>query len=191
MTTYQATPDEWAQQEDWANRRVFSYSSCIIELRGRIEALEAAQHAHVEAKAAEAGARCAVEQIRSKPGSWQSLKVATETTYGDAHDAAKQILRAPMVVQGTFEHGGETYRFKTKPERETAMDEPREASLVERVTWLIAKRFSESSPGTDCTPFGRAAIREVAAALIDWWDSDEVARTGWEAAKWLESEANR
>jgi hypothetical protein len=40
---HRSTPDEWAQQEDWANRRVFSYSSCIIELRGRIEALEAAQ----------------------------------------------------------------------------------------------------------------------------------------------------
>jgi hypothetical protein len=38
---HQATPDEWAQQEDWANRSVFSYSSCILELRDRIEALEA------------------------------------------------------------------------------------------------------------------------------------------------------
>jgi len=40
---HQATPDEWAQQEDWANRSVFSDSSCIIELRDRVEALEAAQ----------------------------------------------------------------------------------------------------------------------------------------------------
>jgi len=37
----------------------------------------------------------------------------------------------------------------------------------------------------------RAAIREVAAALLDWWDSDEVARTGWEAAKWLEQKADQ
>ena len=189
MTTYQATPDEWAQQEDWANRRVFSYSSCIIELRGRIEALEAAQHAHVEAKAAEAGARCAVEQIRSKPGSWQSLKVDTEITYGDAHAAAKQILRAPMVVEGTFEHGGETYRFKAKPERETAMDEPREASLLDRVTWLIAKRFSESSPGTDCTPFGRDVILEVAAWLRSEYPRREGYGTAW--ANLIEQEANR
>jgi hypothetical protein len=40
---HKATPDDWAQQEDWANRSAFSDSSCIIELRGRIEALEAAQ----------------------------------------------------------------------------------------------------------------------------------------------------
>ena len=38
------------------------------------------QHAHIEAKAAEAGARRAVEQMRSRPGSWQPIK--TETTYG-------------------------------------------------------------------------------------------------------------
>jgi hypothetical protein len=52
----------------------------ISKLGHRVEALEATQHAHIEAKAAEAGARCAVEQLRSKPGSWQRIK--TETTYG-------------------------------------------------------------------------------------------------------------
>jgi hypothetical protein len=40
---HQATPDDWAQQEDWANRSAFSDSSCIIELRDRVEALEARQ----------------------------------------------------------------------------------------------------------------------------------------------------
>ena len=49
MTTEQhkATPDEWAQQEDWANRSVFSDSSCIIELRTRVEELEATQQPRV------------------------------------------------------------------------------------------------------------------------------------------------
>jgi hypothetical protein len=50
------------------------------KLGHRVEALEATQHAHIEAKAAEAGARRAFEQMRSRPGSWQPLKV--ETTYG-------------------------------------------------------------------------------------------------------------
>jgi hypothetical protein len=40
---HRARPDDWAQQEDWANRSVFSDSSCIIELRDRIEALEIAR----------------------------------------------------------------------------------------------------------------------------------------------------
>ena len=43
---HKATPDDWAQQEDWANRNVFSGSSCLLELRGRVEALEAAQQPH-------------------------------------------------------------------------------------------------------------------------------------------------
>jgi hypothetical protein len=41
---HRATPSDWAQQEDWANRSVFSDSSCILELRDRLAALEAAQH---------------------------------------------------------------------------------------------------------------------------------------------------
>ena len=40
---HRATPDDWAYQEDWANRRVFSDRSCLLELRARVEALEAAQ----------------------------------------------------------------------------------------------------------------------------------------------------
>ena len=60
-------------------------------------------------------------------------------------------------------------------------------SLLERVAGAI-------SP-SDGPPLyldeARAAIREVAAALIDWHDSDQVIRTAWEAAKWLEHEANQ
>jgi hypothetical protein len=111
---HKATPDDWAQQEGWANRRVFSDSSCIIELRARIEALESTQ-----------------QKIRSGP----------------------------------------------------------ESPLVERVADAIAAQATSAGIVNDRP--ARAAILEVAAALLDWWDSDEVARTGWEAAKWLEQEASR
>jgi len=37
--------------------------------------------------------------------------------------------------------------------------------LVERVAHLLAKRFSESRPGTDCTPFACDVLREVADQL--------------------------
>jgi hypothetical protein len=111
---HRATPDEWAQQEDWANRSVFSGSSCIIELRARVEALEVRQ-----------------QKIRSAP----------------------------------------------------------ESPLVERVADAIAAQATSAGIVNDRP--ARAAILEVAAALLDWWDSDEVARTGWEAAKWLEQEANQ
>jgi hypothetical protein len=67
---HQATPEQWAVTEK-RGRGDYATSSCIVELKRRIEALEAAQRKHIEAKAAEAGARCAVEQMRSRPGSWQ------------------------------------------------------------------------------------------------------------------------
>jgi hypothetical protein len=37
----------------------------------------------------------------------------------------------------------------------------------------------------------RAVIRVVAAALLEWHRSDELVHTAWEAAKWLEREANQ
>jgi hypothetical protein len=65
----------------------------LLHLRRRIEALEATQHAHIEA-----GARCAVEQMRSRPGRWQPLKV--ETTYGS--DAAIPELSESNAQQLTL-----------------------------------------------------------------------------------------
>jgi hypothetical protein len=122
---HRATPDEWAQQEDWANRSVFSYSSCIIELRARIEALEVGQQPPQD-----------------------------------------------------------------KLDRLIALDRDDPAnSLVERVADAIAAQATSAGIVNDLP--ARAAILEVAAALIDWWDSHEDARTAWEAAKWLEQEVNR
>jgi hypothetical protein len=70
--------------------------TCFRELRARVEALEARRPLDIE------------------------------TTYGSeaAADAA-QILHAPMVVEGTFDHGGKTYRYKANatPERDPAMPE--------------------------------------------------------------------
>jgi hypothetical protein len=64
-----------------------------------------------------------------------------------------------------------------------------ESPLVERVADAIAAQATSAGIVNDRP--ARAAILEVASAILDWWDSDEVARTGWEAAKWLEQEANR
>jgi hypothetical protein len=66
---------------------------------------------------------------------------------------------------------------------------PPTAALVERVARAI-------HPSICADPNiyqheARAAIREVAAALIDWHDSDQVVRTAWEAAKWLEQQADQ
>jgi hypothetical protein len=40
--TYKATPEQWAQCEDWVRSSVVGASdACILELRDRVEALEA------------------------------------------------------------------------------------------------------------------------------------------------------
>ena len=44
MTDYKATPEQWAQCEDWVKSSVVGASdACILELRARVEELEAAQ----------------------------------------------------------------------------------------------------------------------------------------------------
>ena len=61
-------------------------------------------------------------------------------------------------------------------------------SLVERVSCAIDGRINPDQwLHQDAA---RAAIREVAAALVEWHDSDQF-RSAWEAAKWLEQEAER
>ena len=62
MPKHHATPDEWAQQANWAQKQ-FSSSSCIVELLHRVEALEATQHAHVSGPAADARQLTLVERV--------------------------------------------------------------------------------------------------------------------------------
>jgi hypothetical protein len=49
MTNHKATPEQWAQIEDWADSLGSHISNaCLLELRARVELLEATQHAHIE-----------------------------------------------------------------------------------------------------------------------------------------------
>jgi len=153
-----------------------SHRFCVDAIVRRVEALEATQHAHADLSHLSGAEQDRIAQELAKPAAWRPLE--TEITYGsDATADAVQILRAPMVVQGTFEHGGETYQFKAKPERESAMDELRAASAEARPGGLVER--IEAVAGGD----GRAAIREAAAWL----------RTGrlLHAAELLEQEADR
>jgi predicted transcriptional regulator len=48
VTDYRATPEQWAQCEEWLENPVIGASdACILELRARVEALEAAAHKHI------------------------------------------------------------------------------------------------------------------------------------------------
>jgi hypothetical protein len=63
----------------------------------RIEALEATQHAHIEAKA-----RCAVEQMRSRPGSWQRQDKLDRLIEQDRSNA-QQLTLVERVAKAIYE----------------------------------------------------------------------------------------
>jgi len=218
---HRATPEQWANMKEYQDDGLDDgYGSCIIELRDRVEALEAAQleqaesnrfcvdaivrrvealeatqHAHADVSHLNDADRERVTQELAKPAAWRPLE--TEITYcteaaiataqqiqagtmdelqaalvglrdrapgslkstiyarfelDPKHDAsatasdepismatAQQILRAPITVEGTFEHGGETYRFKAKPEPADAMSELPAASAEVRPSGLAER----------------------------------------------------
>ena len=182
-TPHKAKPADWAWLEgnSTVDRCDAAWSRGLIELRARVEALEAAEQ------------------------------------HQDKLDRLIAQDRAAMMVEGTFEHGGETYRFKGRPEREAAMNELRAASAEARpaVKAPITRDRDETgdyliihdaSPSTgslvervataiDAAPYdedrhqwdeARAAIREVATWLRD--------RGGYPwawVAQMLEQEADR
>ena len=185
MTTpHRATPEQWAAVEEYAkDLNAAADSSCILELRARVEALEA-QH----------------ETQRLATLAW-GKDVDNHGRWIDDH--LKRIM--------ALEAGQRSFAGRFQPLRvETVYADPsvpveglvRDVSLtIEEAAAIVAAQRSEQPPADSlvervCVEAGihnpadaRAAIREVAAALIDWHDSDQVVRTAWEAGKWLEREA--
>jgi hypothetical protein len=235
---HRATPEQWEHVEVSAGMKQqipWATADCLLELRSRIEALEADQLEQAEshrfcvdaivrrvealelahriqsgtltsAERAELGVvtrvqleaamlrsasdarQAAMDELRA----WRPLDI--ETTYGSeaAADAA-QILHAPMVVEGTFEHGGDFLkvyaqfedRLKATPERDPAMTELRAASAEARPAGGLVERVANAIYNVphDSAAEARAAIREVAQTLrASFFEY---------AADWLEQEANR
>jgi hypothetical protein len=145
--------------------------ACILELRDRIQALEAAQHAHITGPS-EAGIKAAeLEWARTAPGMryhYRMLALQDQIRDGalSLADALKEIDSAP----------------------ETAAD-ARQCTLVERVAHLITDLAPTSTLAADNRPAAIAVIREVAA----WLRSESPLVSG-NSAAWaslLERESNR
>jgi hypothetical protein len=162
MTDYKATPEQWAQCEDWVKSSVVGASdACILELRARVETLEAAAHKHIVETSDNilklaSRIESLVYQI-SKPLKLTSkqqdqlnalLLPNSSPTPNSSQSGRSLVKRVALVISG-IEYGSET-------------DE-------EAVNW---------------SPEARAAIREVAM----WMRENEV---GYTAARWLEQEANQ
>ena len=106
---HKATPEQW----DDAGAFASDTRACLLELRARVEALEATQHAHVDTLQLSETVRERIRQELSWPAAWQPLKIATETTYGTApivlpsspadlliNRVAKAIFDAPNTHEG-------------------------------------------------------------------------------------------
>ena len=148
----------------------------LLHLRRRIEALEATQRAHIEA-----GARCAVEQMHSKPGWWQPLKV--ETTYGS--DAP---MRQDKTVEANDLFGGAiALELERKLDRLIEQDRSnaQQLTLVERVAKRLARFAREGLPGDDAMPIASAVLCDVA----EWLRAGAVSNWGLAAADLLDNEA--
>jgi hypothetical protein len=139
---HQATPDEWAQQEDWANRSAFSDSSCILELRDRVEALEAAQQPPQD----KLDRLIALD--RDDPTNSLVDRIATDAELCQVYNE-KTTLRA--VYDLGRQHGAAPTRSGP------------ESPLVERVADAIAAQATSAGIVNDRP--ARAAILEVAAWL--------------------------
>ena len=74
-TPHRATPEQWAQQESWAPND--TDSSCLLELRARVEALEAAandrQHGEAAERAESGPAASLVDRVAIIIANWSSV----------------------------------------------------------------------------------------------------------------------
>jgi len=69
---HKATPEQWTDTEDWAAGNLPCYS-CILELRDRIETLEATQHAHVGTSHLTEAEREQIQEELARPATFAEL----------------------------------------------------------------------------------------------------------------------
>jgi hypothetical protein len=91
MTEHKATPEQWTQVENWAHSPSFS---CLLELRARVEALEAA------AKPVESNAPASSDSLME-----EVVDAITDASaaYGTADEPARAAI---LAVADWFEQQG-------------------------------------------------------------------------------------
>ena len=170
-----ATRKQWEQVEHWADTNCFA-ESCMLELRARVEALEATQHHHVEmakpaSVAEESSAAVSAPNYAARPMDADLLR-----HYQDARGDSLDRLRA--VYDLGRKHGAAA---NSKP---TPNDRQIRSSLVKKVEQAMENLWVVGEIEGSWDAQARAAIREVAKWLRE--------AHGWEeGAQGLEREANR
>ena len=150
MTDYTATPGQWADVEDWAANNGTSHA-CILELRARVEALEAAAHKHI------------VET--------NSNIVALFTRVESLEAAERQASKVYEISKPLKLTAKQQEQLNVLLRPATSQPSPNSSqvgsSLVDRVRTAIAledeKHYWPEARDAVETDMARAAIREVAA----------------------------
>jgi len=141
MTDYKATSDQWNQVQKCADVIGSSDCSAILELRARIEALEAAAHKHIVETSA---------NILALAGRVDSLEAAERQ--------ASKVYEISKPLKLTAKQQEELNALLRPGSRPSPNSSQIRSSLVERVVMAIG-RDSETARWNEA----RAAIREVAA----------------------------
>jgi len=92
---HRATADHWALIERNHHHAEFS---CILELLHRIEALEAAQHAHVDLSHLSNAERDEMLKLLANPGRFEALEVAADRAASEVFRAASTEPRPSEVA---------------------------------------------------------------------------------------------
>jgi len=142
MTDYKATSDQWSQVQKCADVVGSSDCSAILELRARIETLEAAAHKHiVETSANILALASRVEALEA--GKRQASKV---------YEISKPLRLTPDQVQQALDQLRPNFKPSPNPSQI-------ESSLVERVGDALMESIKDQNS------MARTAIREVALWL--------------------------
>jgi hypothetical protein len=135
---HRATPKQWGTIENYADSS--APYSCFLELRARIEALEAAQHAHVDTSHLTDAIRKQICEELARPAAWRPLKVATETTYGDAKPvplfSAEEVARIVAPNSSAASLVERVSRALEHAPCEMGYDRPAHAAILEVAAWL-------------------------------------------------------
>jgi 7-keto-8-aminopelargonate synthetase-like enzyme len=141
MTDYKATPEQWAQCEDWVRSSVVGASdACILELRARVETLENAAHKHIVETSAN------ILALASRVESLEAAERQASKVY--------EISKPLKLTAKQQEELNALLRPSSKPSPNSSQIG---SSLVERVEGALMESIKEQGS------MARAAIREVAS----------------------------
>jgi len=178
MTDYKATPEQWEHVHICAGMKhqvPWATADCLLELRARVEALEAAAHKHIlETNSDIVALFTRVESLE-----------ATERGASKVYEISKPLKLTPDQVEQLLDQLRPTFKRTPSPSQSSS-------SLVDRVSTAIAledeKHYWPSTEGDARdvveSDMARAAIREVAA----WMRENQC---GYNAVRWLEQEAEQ